>query len=112
MNISERRLQAYEDLFVHRRDVHARQRPDGSYALRLAPATAEVVGAHLAGAITAGWYALDGASTAKWAVLDADAEDGIARLQHSFLVLDGLGVPSYLEQSRRGGHLWIFLEQP
>jgi hypothetical protein len=112
MNISERRLQAYEDLFVHRKDLHARQRPDGSYALRLAPATREVVGAHLAGAITAGWYALDCASTAKWAVLDADSDDGITRLQQSFLALDGLGIPSYLERSRRGGHLWIFLAQP
>jgi hypothetical protein len=112
MNIQERHVRGYHDLFVHRTDIHARQRPDGSYYLRMSPATDEVVKAHLEGRITAGWYALDAASTAKWAVLDADREDGLVRLQHCFLALDELGVPSCLERSRRGGHLWLFLEHP
>jgi hypothetical protein len=112
MNIQEARIAAYKDLFVHRDDVHAHQKPDGRYFLRLAPVTDEVVKAHLEGRITAGWYVLDRGSTAKWVVLDADSADGIERLQHCFLSLDKLGVPSTLEQSRRGGHLWIFLERP
>lgn len=112
MNNQEKRIHTYENLFIHRKDVHARQRPDGRYFLRMSPVNDEVIKAHLEGKITAGWYALDQASTAKWAVLDADSADGIERLQSCFRSLDQLGVPSYLEQSRRGGHLWIFLERP
>jgi hypothetical protein len=112
MPIEQRHITTYEDLFVHRRDIYARQRENGSYFLRLSPVTPEVVRAHLAGKITAGFYALDSASTAAWGVLDADSPDGLEKLQLAWQRLHQLEIPSYLEQSRRGGHLWTFLESP
>jgi hypothetical protein len=45
-------------------------------------------------------------------VLDADKEDGLDKLQQVWKQLDAGGIPSHLESSRRGGHLWTFLDSP
>jgi hypothetical protein len=47
-----------------------------------------------------------------FAVFDADREDGLRCLADLQCKLAASGIPSYLEQSRRGGHLWVFLETP
>jgi hypothetical protein len=43
--------------------------------------------------------------------LDADDERGWERLGHLARKLSHEHIPSYLEKSRRGGHLWLFLAQ-
>lgn len=110
MAIEQRHIEMYRDLFVHREDVFARQTPNGSYFLRRARVSDKVLGAHLLGDITAGFYALRPDNTTRWVVLDADRPDGLAQLQEGWRQLDTQGIPSQLEASRRGGHLWIFFE--
>src|ERR1700694_3822703 len=47
-----------------------------------------------------------------FAVFDADREDGLEQLAALSLELAGQGIPTLLEASRRGGHLWIHFERP
>ena len=98
----------YAFLFCHRRNAYALQTDEGTYYAVRKPVSPELIEAHLLGKITAGWYALDEKNTLRWAALDADAEDGLAQLQSVGLVLRERGWPAYIEESRRGGHLWIF----
>ena len=51
-------------------------------------------------------------SHGRFMVLDADDAPGGRRLQALAQVLEQLGCPSYLEASRRGGHLWFFFDEP
>ena len=105
------RTERYRELFVNRCDAYALQQGDGCYALRRREVTPEVVEAHLLGRITCGWYAINGRGECKWACLDADNEAGISDLQQAHQRLHGLGIVSYLEESRDGrGHLWLFTE--
>jgi len=99
---------SYARLFCHRRDAYALQTDEGAYYARRKPVTRQLIAAHLAGEVTAGWYALDRENRVRWAALDADGEDGLCLLQQVGLTLRERGWPSYLEESRRGGHLWIF----
>ena len=46
----------------------------------------------------------------RYAVFDADGDDGLDVLLHVQTGLANDGVPSYLEASRRGGHLWVLLD--
>src|SRR5881396_2726169 len=100
------RVDFYGELFVHRRDLFARQTTSGSYFLNRTPVTADVIRAHLRGTITAGWYALTPDNTTRWVVLDADRADGLDQLQDAWKQLDARGLPGQLERSRRGAHLW------
>ncbi len=45
-------------------------------------------------------------------VFDAEQEDGLERRAALSAELTGQRIPSLLETSRRGGHLWIYLAQP
>src|SRR3954452_22568228 len=110
--LEQRHLTTYQDVFVTRADIHARQQADGSYFLKREPITDQLLINHLAGRVTIGLYVLDVASFAKWAVLDADSENGLERLQQAHHQLAERDLPSHLEQSRRGGHLWLFLGSP
>src|SRR5207248_688361 len=47
-----------------------------------------------------------------YAVFDADSHKGLHILRGVQCRLAIEGMTSYLEQSRRGGHLWVFLAQP
>src|SRR3954451_8219759 len=105
MKLEQRHLTTYQDLFVSRSDIHARQQTDGSYFLKREPITDQLLINHLAGRVTIGLYALDVGSFAKWAVLDADSENGLELLQQPQQQLAEKQLPSHLEQSRRGGHL-------
>lgn len=100
----------YQNLFVHRPDVYARQTAAGSYFLVRQPVDEQVIGKHLRGEITAGWYAIRPDSTTRWVCLDADRADGLAQLQVAWKALDRRGLAAQLERSRRGGHLWILFE--
>jgi hypothetical protein len=68
---------------------------------------------HLTGEITLGLYAINPRTQrVKWMAIDADyrkALEDLLRLQYE-LAQDG--IQAALEQSRRGGHLWIFFGNP
>src|SRR5438128_3624142 len=104
MKLEQRHLTTYQDLFVSRPDIHARQQADGSYFLKREPITDQLLINHLAGRVTIGLYALDVGSFAKWAVLDAYSENGLELLHQAHHQLAEKQLSSYLEKSRRGGH--------
>ncbi|MBX5458786.1 MAG: hypothetical protein IRZ31_17985 [Thermogemmatispora sp.] len=95
-----------------RRTAYGVQRPDGRYRCVRAPLTPAVLAAHLAGRLTLGHYVLDEHGRCSYAVLDADQSDGFARLVTLHQALAAQGYPAVLEASRRGGHLWLWLDQP
>jgi hypothetical protein len=68
---------------------------------------------HLAGEITLGIYAINPETQrVKWMGIDADYKrslDDLLKLQYE---LQQDGIQAALEQSRRGGHLWILFETP
>ncbi len=68
---------------------------------------------HLEGEITIGLYALNPATQcSKWMAIDADYEGSLADLHKLSFHLRQDRVASALENSRRGGHLWIFNAEP
>lgn len=75
--------------------------------------TATTIRRHLEGEITIGLYAINPATQrCKWVAIDADypsAMEDLLKLQYS---LQQDSVEAALEMSKRGGHLWIFMEQP
>jgi TOTE conflict system, Archaeo-Eukaryotic Primase domain len=79
-------------------------------ALSLTPAT---IRRHLEGEITIALYTINPATQrSKWVAIDADYEgamEDLLKLQYS---LQQDGVEAALEMSKRGGHLWIFMERP
>jgi hypothetical protein len=116
----ERPLEDHEDSrpalalarrFIQRWDLHARQLDDGRYICVHEPLNVFQLIAHLRGKITLGAYLLDRKSQARCAVFDADDEQGFQRLLGLGAALSEEGVPTYLEGSRRGGHLWLFFAQ-
>ena len=68
---------------------------------------------HLNGQMTLGLYAINPTTQrVKWMAIDADyrrAVEDLLKLQYE---LAQSRIQAALEQSRRGGHLWIFFEQP
>ncbi|MBX5452171.1 MAG: hypothetical protein IRZ24_19060 [Thermogemmatispora sp.] len=95
-----------------RRTAYAIQRADGRYRCVHAPLTPTLLAAHLAGRLTLGHYVLDEQDCCCYAVVDADQLDGLQRLVALQQVLAAQGIPTSLEASRRGGHLWLWLAQP
>ena len=75
--------------------------------------TAATIRRHLEGELTIGLYAINPATQrSKWVAIDADyarAMEDLLKLQY-FLREDK--VEAALEMSKRGGHLWIFMERP
>ena len=68
---------------------------------------------HLNGLVTIGLYSLNPKTQrSKWVAIDADYENALEDLLKLQWELRQDGVDSALERSRRGGHLWIFMEQP
>jgi hypothetical protein len=98
---------AYASLFVQRWDAYAVQQRDGSYWRVTEPLTLHGLAAHLAGEWTLGSYLLDQESRCAFAVFDVDSTDGLVQLEMLAEELHQAGIPSLLEASRRGGHLWL-----
>ena len=75
--------------------------------------TAATIRRHLEGELTIGLYAINPSTQrSKWVAIDADyagAMEDLLKLQY-FLQKDK--VEAALEMSKRGGHLWIFVEKP
>ena len=97
--------------FVQRWDLYALQLDDGRYICVNDLLNVGHLYAHLRGEMTLGIYVLDQESQARFLVLDADDEPSWQCLGQLARALAGEGVPSYLEYSRRGGHMWMFLAQ-
>jgi hypothetical protein len=95
-----------------RRTAYAVQRADGRYRCVPSPLTPALLAAHLAGRLTLGHYVLDEQEQCRYAVFDADQPDGLQQLVALQQTLAARGIPSSLEASRRGGHLWLWLAQP
>ena len=75
--------------------------------------TLDTIRRHLEGEITIGLYAVNPVTQcSKWVAIDADYENSLADLHKFSVYLRRDGVESALENSRRGGHLWIFMEEP
>jgi hypothetical protein len=75
--------------------------------------TRDTIRRHLEGEITIGLYAINPVNqSSKWVAIDADYPDALADLLRFGFCLKQDGVPSALEQSNRGGHLWIFMAEP
>jgi len=104
-------VEAYASLFVHCWDHYAVQQRDGSYWRVDEPLTLPLLAGHLAGRWTLGTYLLDKASSCAFAVFDADSSDGLAQLVMLSMELAGQGIPTILEASRRGGHLWVHVAE-
>lgn len=102
-------VQAYSETFIPRRDMYPLQLPHGRYISVKEPLQPELVAQHLLGTLTLGAYALDQEDRAKWLCFDADDAPAWAQLRRLARELAQQDEPAYLEPSRRGGHLWLFL---
>src|SRR5205814_4326136 len=68
---------------------------------------------HLAGELTIGIYAINPATQrSKWMAIDADYKTALEDLIKVQRQLRDDGIAAALEKSKRGGHLWMFFEQP
>lgn len=93
---------------MRRKDLYATQMEDGRYVCNKYPLLPTHIEAHLKGLITLGAYLLDEKGEATYAVFDADNDEDFKKLVDISGRMEEQGIPSYLEQSRRGGHMWIF----
>src|SRR5260221_1087568 len=103
---------AYGSLFVHCPEHYAVQQRDGSYLRVAEELSFPLLAGHLLGRWTLGTYLLDRQSCCAFAVFDADGVDGLGCLGELAEELLRHGVPTVLEASRRGGHLWVHLMDP
>ncbi len=102
---------AWRSLWVNRSRPYALQRRDGTYRWVHQTLSDEVLRSHLAGELTLALSSTDARGWTRWACLDADAMDAFPQLlalRSAFATRD---LPGLEESSRRGGHLWIFLEE-
>ncbi len=111
LTISRAQLQTYARLFVGRRNDYALQQPSGRYRRAGRPLSYEALRLHLLGMHTLGTYVIDEQGTCRFAVFDADGDDGVSVLATLQQQLQAENIPSYLEASRRGCHLWVFLSR-
>lgn len=105
-------LSLYASLFVSRWSDFARQRESGAYWRVGRPLTRQDLEQHLRGRWTLGTYVIDEQGQCPFAVFDADTDDGLDVLRQIQVQLAQQTIPSSLERSRRGGHLWVFLAHP
>jgi hypothetical protein len=75
--------------------------------------TAATIRRHLEGDLTMGLYAINPTTQrSKWVAIDADYAGAIQDLLKLQYFLQEDNVEAALEMSKRGGHLWIFMEKP
>lgn len=111
MEIQRDDLAQYARLFVSRRTDYALQREDGRYRRAFERLTLDILQAHIAGLHTLATYVIDERGLCRFAVFDCDLDNGLEVLGGVQLHLASDGVASYVERSRRGGHLWVLLAQ-
>lgn len=113
--VTAQQLARYRRLFVGRRDCFALQRANGLYVRIGRALTDHELRAHLLGKQTIATYVIDERGRCSFAVFDDDSLDralGLERLVQVQRALFRDGILSYLEASRRGGHLRVFLAEP
>ncbi len=108
-------VHAFAETFISRWDCYPLQLEDGTYtqvqeALTYGHIFKHLTYGHLAGytPFTIGAYALNEKSQAKWLCFDADTPEQWEDLWQLVERLKEVAVATYLEPSRRGGHLWLF----
>ena len=83
------------------------------YIKQARPLDLGAVRMHLNGDMTINLYAINPQTqSSKWVAIDADYDGSLEALFQLQWELRQDGVDAALEQSRRGGHLWIFAEKP
>ncbi len=102
---------AWRQLWVNRSRPYALQRGDGTYRWVHQTLSDEVLRAHLAGELTLALSSTDARGWTRWACLDADATDALPQLLALRSAFAARDLPGLVEASRRGGHLWILLEE-
>jgi hypothetical protein len=105
-------LLEWEQRFLTRRQPYARQQEDGSYRWVFQRLDRLALLAHLQGKETIGLASRDELDQCRWVCVDADMPDGLDQLRLVQQALTQYGLSSLLEQSRRGGHLWLFFSLP
>ncbi|HEY6406281.1 MAG TPA: CHC2 zinc finger domain-containing protein [Ktedonobacteraceae bacterium] len=110
--ITDTLLNDYASVFVSRRDDYAVQQLSGRYLRMNRPLTGRALCNHLDGAESLGTYVIDERGRCRFVVFDADRHDGLDVLLDVQGQLAQDGIPSYLELSRRGGHVWVLLAKP
>ncbi len=98
--------------YLQRTDLFALQLNNGRYACIKTPVHTRLMVLHLRGQLTLGGYLLDPQSRVRQVIFDADDEERFDHLKHLAEALAFHGMPSYLETSRRGGHLRLFSRRP
>jgi len=99
-------------MFLNRSLPYALQQRDGAYHWIYQRCRTRVVQAHLDGGCTVAVSSADEAGWCRWICLDSDAPDGLPQLVRLAESLSYWGFPGLLEASRRGGHLWLLLDDP
>src|SRR5436190_20584487 len=110
--ITDSLLNEYSRMFVSRRDDYAIQQLSGRYLRANRPLTKTALHNHLDGVESLGTYVIDERGRCRFAVFDADSQNGLDVLLDVQGWLASDGVPSYLERSRRGGHLLVLFQVP
>lgn len=107
-------VRAFAETFITRWDCYPLQLSNGTYT-RVQDALALThIHRHLTNfrfgyqPLTVGAYALNTDNEAKWVCFDADRPEHWEQLRQLSQSLSAQSIPSYLELSRRGGHLWLF----
>lgn len=97
--------------FIQRWDCYPQQTGDGtSYFTVHESLNVDILFAHLRGEVTLGTYLLNEKSRGRFLVLDADDAQQWQQLIDLAERLAEQNTPTYLEKSRRGGHLWFFFD--
>ena len=116
--VSRQTAEEFMRLFVNRLAycIQKEKAPsDGSapYIKQTRPLDSGAVRMHLNGDMTISLFAINPQTqSCKWVAIDADFGDALDALFHLRRELKQDGIDAALEQSRRGGHLWIFGEGP
>jgi hypothetical protein len=116
--VSRQTAEDFMRLFVNRLAYGIqRDKPlsDGTvpYLKQTRPLDPGVVRMHLNGDLTINLYAINPQTqSSKWVAIDADFDGSLEALFRLQWELKQDNVEAALEQSRRGGHLWIFGEKP
>lgn len=98
--------------FIQRWDCYPQQTGDGtSYYTTYESLNVGLLFAHLRMEITLGTYLLNEHSRGRFLVLDADNHRQWQQIIRLSSQLTEQEMPTYLERSRRGGHLWFFFDQ-
>jgi hypothetical protein len=97
--------------FIQRWDVRAEQLANGGYVCIRKPLHQTHLVNHIRGKLTLGSYVLNEKRHARYTVFDADNDKEMDKLFVAQDRLEQKGIPSYMESSRRGSHLWFFFER-